>query len=115
MVYQGLAAEQSNKYLCFLGGDHPAAMVECAVDGPVCLVLKESYGNAFIPFLTSRYSKIFVIDPREFNQPGKPTLDLKAFAATHGVNDVIVINYPFMVSSETYVSYLNRLVETNPS
>ena len=80
------------------------------MDGPVCLVLKESYGNAFIPFLTSHYSKIVVIDPREFNQQGKPSLDLTAFAKAQGVDDVIVINYPFMVSSEPYVSYLNKLV-----
>ncbi len=110
VVYQGITEEQTNKYLCFLGGDHPAAVVESAVDGPVCLVLKESYGNAFIPFLTSHYSKIVVIDPREFNQQGKPSLDLTAFAKAQGVDDVIVINYPFMVSSEPYVSYLNKLV-----
>ena len=111
VVFRGIAPEQSNKYLCFLGGDHPAATVETAVDGPVCLVLKESYGNAFIPFLTSHYSKIIVIDPREFNRDGKPSLDLKELAAQQGVDDLLVINYPFMVSSETYVGYLNHLVE----
>lgn len=110
VVYQGIAPEQTNKYLCFLGGDHPAAVVETEVDGPVCLVLKESYGNAFVPFLTSHYSKIIVIDPREFNRDGKPSLDLTELAAQQGVDDLIVINYPFMVSSETYVGYLNHLV-----
>lgn len=111
VVYQGITPEQTNKYLCFLGGDHPAAVVETAVDGPVCLVLKESYGNAFIPFLTSHYSKIIVIDPREFNRDGKPSLDLRELAAQQGVDDLLVINYPFMVSSETYVGYLNHLVD----
>ena len=56
------------------------------------------------------YSKIIVIDPREFNQSGKPSLDLAALAASQGVDDLLVINYPFMISSGTYVSYLNRLV-----
>ena len=110
VVYQGIAEDQSNKYLCFLGGDHPTTVVESTADGPVCLVLKESYGNAFIPFLTNHYSKIVVIDPREFNRDGKPSLYLTEFAKAHGVEEVIVINYPFMVSSEPYVSYLNRLV-----
>lgn len=110
VVFQGIAEDQTNKYLCFLGGDHPAAVVETSVDGPVCLVLKESYGNAFVPFLTSHYSKIIVIDPREFNRDGKPSLDLAELAAQQGVDDLIVINYPFMVSSETYVGYLNHLV-----
>lgn len=111
VVYRGITEETSNKYLCFLGGDHPAAVVETAVeDGPVCLVLKESYGNAFVPFLTSHYSKIVVIDPREFNRDGLPSLDLAAFAAEQGVDDVIVINYPFMINSAVYVKWLNRLV-----
>lgn len=110
VVFRGITEDQSNKYLCFLGGDHPAAVVETAVDGPVCMVLKESYGNAFVPFLTSHYSKIIVIDPREFNRSGKPSLNLAELAAQQGVDDLLVINYPFMVSSEPYVSYLNHLV-----
>ena len=109
VVYQGITEDQSNKYLCFLGGDHPAATVECEVDGPVCMVLKESYGNAFVPFLTSHYSKIIVIDPREFNQSGKPSLDLAELAKQQGVDDLLVINYPFMISSGTYVNHLNHL------
>jgi len=110
VVYRGITEDQSNKYLCFLGGDHPAAVVETEVDGPVCLVLKESYGNAFIPFLTSHYSKIIVIDPREFNTGSKPTLDLVTFAKEQGVDELLVINYPFMISNETYVGHLNHLV-----
>jgi len=79
------------------------------VDGPVCMVLKESYGNAFVPFLTSHYSKIIVIDPREFNQSGKPSLELAELAEQQGVDDLLVINYPFMISSDAYVGHLNHL------
>ena len=80
-------------------------------DGPVCLLLKESYGNAFAPWLTSHYSKIIVVDPREFNRDGKPSLDLAAFAKEQGVNDCIVLNYPMMLSSDSYIEWLNRLVK----
>ena len=111
VVYQGLKENESNKYLCFLGGDHPAAVVETAVeDGPVCLVLKESYGNALIPFLTSHYSKIVVIDPREFNRPDKPSLDLASFAEEQGVDDLLVVNYPFMINNLDYIKWINRMV-----
>ena len=111
VVYQGLKETESNKYLCFLGGDHPAAVVETSVeDGPVCLLLKESYGNALIPFLTSHYSKIIVIDPREFNRPNKPDLDLAAFAEEQQVDDLLVVNYPFMINNLDYIKWLNRLV-----
>ena len=111
VVYRGITEEETNKYMCFLGGDHPGMTIECDVPGgKTCLVLKESYGNAFIPFLTSHYSKIYVIDPREFNQDGKPSLDLTELVKEYPIDDLIVINYPFMINNKTYVNWLNRLV-----
>jgi len=110
VVYTKLAEDVQNKYLCFIGGDNPVCVIETAVDGPVCMVLKESYGNAFVPFLTSHYSKIVVIDPRKFNQEGMPSLDLKAFAAQEDVDDLLIINYPFMICNSYYVEWLNRLI-----
>ncbi len=101
----------SNKYLCFLGGDHPITVIETDVEGPVCILLKESYGNAFAPWLTSHYSKVIVIDPREFNRDGKPSLDLVAFAKEQNVSDCIILNYPMMLNSSAYINWLNRLVE----
>ncbi len=102
----------SNKYLCFLGGDHPITTIETDVEGGgVCLLLKESYGNAFAPWLTSHYSKVIVVDPREFNRDGKPSMDLVAFAKAQGVTDCIILNYPMMINSQAYTNWLNRLVE----
>lgn len=109
VVYTQLDASVSNKYLCFIGGDTPICIVESDVSGPTCIVLKESYGNAFVPFLTSHYSRIIVIDPREFNQDGKPSLNLAEFAADQGVDDLIVINYPYMINSKAFIRYLNAL------
>ncbi len=114
--YDGLSvisgvSNVSNKYLCFLGGDHPISVIDTDVNGPTCVLLKESYGNAFAPWLTSHYGKIIVIDPREFNRDGKPSLDLVAFAKEQGVTDCIVMNYPMMLTSDAYIAWLNRLVE----
>ena len=109
VVYTKLADETTNKYLCFIGGDTPVCVIESAAEGGVCMVLKESYGNAFVPFLTSHYSKIIVVDPREFNRDGKPSLDLASFAKEQGVNDLLVINYPYMINSKAFVRYLNAL------
>jgi len=39
-----------------------------------------------------------------------PSLDLAKFAAEQGVDDVLVLNYPFMINSAAYVKWLNRLV-----
>ena len=51
-----------------------------------------------------------MIDPREFNRDGKPSLDLTTFAKEQGIDDLIVINYPYMINNASYVSWLNRLV-----
>lgn len=115
VVYTKLSKDVTNKYLCFIGGDTPVCVIESAAEGGTCLVLKESYGNALVPFLTSHYSKIIVVDPREFNRDGKPSLDLSTFAAEQGVDDLLVINYPYMINSKSYVRWLERLVSADES
>lgn len=111
MVYS-LSESYSNKYICFLGGDHPITVIE--TDCPeerVCLLIKESYGNAFATWLTGHYSKIICIDPREFNRNDKPALDLQSFAEKLGVDDCIILNYPIMINSSAYAAWLGRLVQ----
>lgn len=110
VVYTGIKEDFLNKYLCFIGGDTPICVIDTAAEGGVCLVLKESYGNALVPFLTSHYSRIITIDPREFNRDGKPSLDLKSFVKEQGVDDLLVVNYPYMINSGSYVSWLERLI-----
>lgn len=106
-----LDANVTNKYLTYLGGDHPITIIETDADGPVCLLLKESYGNAFAPWLTSHYSKIIAVDPREFNRDGKPSMDLAAFAREQEVEDCIILNYPIILNSSYYAEWLGRMVK----
>ena len=110
-VVNYIGDDVDNKYLCFLGGDHPITIINTDVgNGKVCMILKESYGNAFTTWLVNHYSKVIAVDPREFNQNGCPSLDLKEFAARMNVNDCIVLNYPMMINSDVYIEWLNRLV-----
>lgn len=104
-------ADVQNKYLCFLGGDHPITVIKTDADGPVCMLIKESYGNAFAPWLTSHYSKVIVVDPREFNSDGKPSFDIAQFAKEQNVTDCIILNYPMMLGSDTYIGQLKKLVK----
>ena len=98
------------KYLTFMGGDHPIAMVETDTPGPCILVIKESYGNALISWLTNHYSKIILIDPRQYYSKNGD-IDLAAFAAEQGVNQCLVINYPMMLNSDGYTGLLEKLVK----
>ena len=99
-----------NKYLTFMGGDHPIAIVETDTNGPCIMVIKESYGNALISWLTNHYSKIIVIDPREYFG-SNADIDLAAFAQEQGVDQCLVVNYPMMLNSENYISLLNKLTQ----
>lgn len=110
VVDTNLSESVGNKYLCFICGDTPVCVIESDAEGGVCMVLKESYGNAFVPFLTSHYSKIICIDPREFSGEGEPVMDLAAFAAEQGVDDLLILNYPFMISNSSYIANLNSLL-----
>lgn len=97
-------------YMAFISGDQPIEVIETDVQNDkVCMVLKESYGNAFVPFLTNHYSKVVVVDPRQFNTSETPSLYLPDLAQLEGVTDLIVINYPFMPQNEYYITRLNRL------
>ena len=111
VVNDEMSDSVGNKYLCFISGDTPLCRITTAAGtGRSCVVLKESYGNAFVPFLTTHYDTIYVIDPREFNGSSTPAFDLTTFAAEQGVNDVIVINYPFKINDTTFINRLNRMV-----
>ncbi len=110
MIYS-LPENYSNKYISFLGGDHPITILETEQqEERVCLLIKESYGNAFATWPPEHYSKIICIDPREFNRNGKPSLDLQEFARAQGVDDCIILNYPLMINSSAYSAWLGRLV-----
>lgn len=99
-----------NKYLTFMGGDHPVAVVQTDTEGPTILVIKESYGNALISWLTNHYSKIILIDPRQYY--GKNSdIDLAAFAESQGVDQCLVVNYPMMLNSDGYTGLLEKLVK----
>ena len=111
VIDKNLRSSVSNKYMCFLCGDTPICVIESAAEGGTCLVVKESYGNAFVPCLTEHYSKVIAVDAREFNKSGKPYLNLVNFVQEQGVNDVIILNYPFMVCTSSYITMLENLMK----
>ena len=77
----------SLKYLTFIGGDNALTTItnHDNPDGGVCVVIKDSYGNAFVPFLIPHYSTVYVIDPRYY------TGSLSGFCADKEIEDVIFL------------------------
>lgn len=94
----------SYKYLCFIGGDNPLSVIEnkSLTDGETCVFVKESFGNAFAPFLACNYKYVYVVDYRYFDG------DITDFAKEKGATDIIVQNN---VSMTRNASLVNRLAE----
>lgn len=82
-------AAAASKYNTFLGGDHPLGYIhnDFLSDGSSVVVVKESYGNAFVPFLVDHYEHVYVIDYRYYTDG-----TLADFVKANGVKDVIFIN-----------------------
>ncbi|MBQ8928400.1 MAG: hypothetical protein IJ055_09050 [Oscillospiraceae bacterium] len=74
----------SSWYLVFMGGDERITHVttDCR-NGRVLAIIKDSYGNALVPCLTSSFEEIWVIDMRYF-KPNAVT-----FLQEHGVTDLL--------------------------
>lgn len=67
-LYEESYLNKTDKYSYFLGGDKSLIEIETSVKNHKnILVIKDSFANSFIPFLTSHYENISVIDPRYFN------------------------------------------------
>lgn len=68
-VYVPSALDKKDKYTYFFGGNAGVITVEnpeCE-SGKTMLVIKDSFANTFVPYLTEDYSKIVVVDLRYYN------------------------------------------------
>ena len=66
-LYDSSKLEGKDKYALFLGGN--TGIIDIRTDADTTdrlLLLKDSYANCLIPFLTAHYREIIVIDPRYY-------------------------------------------------
>ncbi len=98
--------DAGNKYSCFIGGDNPYSVIQNPTlqDGSACLVIKESYGNAFVPFLVDHYQTVHVVDYRYFEG------NIPQFVGENGIQDVIFINNADALT-ESAVGYMEGLFQ----
>ncbi len=94
------------KYSCFSGADQPFAEAHNPniTDGSTCVVVKDSYGNAFIPWLIDQYEHVYWIDFRYYKDK------LPDLIAEVGADDVIYVVNIYNVSSVANIKKMNGLV-----
>lgn len=77
-VYNLDRLKEKDQYQVFLNGNYPEISITThQKNGKHLLIFKDSYANAFIPFLVSDYESIHVIDCRYFKQDIESYLDEK--------------------------------------
>ncbi len=106
VIYNVSSWSRGTKYNTFVAGDQPYTVIKnpAITDGSSCLVVKESYGNAMIPFLTENYATIHVIDYRYWDG------NISSFVKKNGVDDVIFCNNISATRNRSLVNAISDIV-----
>ena len=92
-LYDTSKLKEKDKYALFLGGNYPLLDIKTTADTTDRLLLiKDSYANSLIPFLTSYYREIIVIDPRYYYD------DISKVMEEHNITSVL-----FLYNGNTFV------------
>jgi len=102
-LYDKDALANREKYEVFFGGNHPLVEINTTSNTKKnLLVVKDSYANCFIPFLTPYYQKITVVDPRYFYD------DIDELMKTDKITDVLYLYNADTFSKDTSLSPVLR-------
>lgn len=105
----GLYAEYArggNAYGVFLGADFPLMRIVSDVkNGKRILQIKDSYGNAFAPFLPMHYEEVFVVDYRYFDG------SIKELMEKYAINEIIFSHNIYVINS-SFTTYRANLMLT---
>lgn len=75
-----------DKYSMFLGGQQPLGIVRTShTDAPKLLLIRDSYSDSLVPFLTAHFSEIHLIDLRYYK------LSAADYMAEHDIDAALVL------------------------
>ncbi len=84
--YEPEHLREKDKYQVFLNGNHPEVTIQTEQkNGKHLLILKDSFANAFIPYLIPHYESIHIVDLRYFNQ------DINTYIQENNINEVLFL------------------------
>ena len=107
LIWKTSEEKPASWYYTFLGGDgYLSHTISNEVkNGRKVLVVKDSYGNALVPFLTYSFEEILVVDARTFKE------NLTSFIRKNGITDILFVNSIHSSVSSAYVKYLMNLCQ----
>jgi DHHW protein len=101
-----LYAESGYGYGVYLGGDYPLMKIETEKKtGRSAVLIKNSFGNGFAPYLVYNFDKVYVIDYRYFNH------SLIDFVNNNGITDVIFLNNSFSANTSWHIRQIEKLLK----
>lgn len=85
-LYQMDLVDGQDKYLTFLGGNYPVVRITTSsTNDRRLLIIKDSYANAFVPFVTKDFNEITMVDLRYY------TGDVNALVDQYLITDVLIL------------------------
>lgn len=98
--------DTSSKYNCFIAGDQPFSEIHNPLlsDGSSCVVIKESFGNAFVPFLVDHFETVYVVDYRYYPS------GLPALIRDKNIKNVVFLNNIAAATTSSLVSNIEEIV-----
>ncbi|NLK21227.1 MAG: hypothetical protein GX308_03920 [Epulopiscium sp.] len=100
-IYELNHLEEKDKYAMFLDGNHGLLTITTDIDSDKnLLIIKDSFANGMIPFLTSHYKTIHVIDPRYYN------LSLEKYIKENHIDTILIL---YNVSGFTTDTSLSKI------
>lgn len=99
-LYAREKLKDKDKYAMFLGGNQALGIITTAqTDAPKLLIVRDSYTDSLVPFLTKHFSEIHLIDPRYNKTP------LSKYIIDEDIDQVLVL-----YSAANFVSDTNLFV-----
>lgn len=107
IIYDVSAYGASLKYSTFIASDNPFTEItnQTLTDESACIVVKESFGNAFVPFLVDHYQHVYVVDYRYWQG------NLAELAKEKKAKDVILLNNLSMIRNQYLVGQLQGVIK----
>lgn len=96
---------KSSKYSAFIGGDNPYSQIHNPerTDGSSCVVIKESFGNAFVPFIADHFQDIYVIDYRYYSGT------ISDLVKEKDIGTVLLLNNVAATSTDARINELKKV------
>ena len=105
-TYDRLIIPEYGSYLSFIASDNPFTVINVPSNPQdrSILVLKDSYGNAFVPFLAEHYGNIIVIDPRYCDE------NIAETYKNYGLTDILFVGNIQSHNSVAWSKYFYKCV-----